>query len=153
MQRKDGCAAEAREALRPLGWNLGRVDESAHGITVVCFETPFDQEHPGIRELRLHGASEQDAIARFLNQDIAVRVIARGDDAPPGSNRGIVAIPVAPVTPLPGEEGDEWVIFRRGSAAIPFVIAAGTPRAFQITRSEARLINVDASGRRAPFHY
>lgn len=135
------------QQLKALGWNLGGSRQSSDGVTVVLYEVPFQAAHPDALELHLHGPSECRAIAAFLEDEIAVRVLP-STSAPVGPLRGVTAILVRPVAPLQGEERDEWVIFRRGSSVIPYIIAIGTERTFKIKRREARLINVDSNGQR-----
>lgn len=148
MPGRAARAERLREQLRALGWNLGQIRQSSEGVTVVLYEVPFQAAHPGVRELSLYGSSEYRAIAAFLEEEIAVRVLPQPAGKSVRTARGVVEIHVTPVAPVCGEEGDEWVIFRRGSAAIPYITSVGTNRTFLIRRREARLINVGTDGRR-----
>ena len=153
MPGRAARAERIRQQLRALGWNHGQSRQSSDGVIVVLYEVPFQAAQPGVRELHLQGPSEYRAIAAFLEEEIAVRVLPQSTSEPVGALRGVVAIRVTPVAPLHGEEGDEWIIFRRGSSAIPYITSVGTARTFKIKRREARLINIDTNGQRVLRYY
>jgi hypothetical protein len=149
----DGTEGEHRDHLFDLGWNFGNIEVSSYGVTLELRARPYTSDFPGLRTLRISGDDRDDAIRSFLDRPLEVRVVAATfatfADALPDENTAY-DIRVEPVSPLPGEEGDQWIITRSGEAALPFTNAANTGRTFVVTRREARLANMDDYGRRTP---